>query len=433
MGNIPDSWTDTRLGNLGLITASGIDKKINKEEPKVKIINFTDIHKASDYILNNKEYMVVSAPYEKVVVHQIKKGDLIYTPSSETIEDIGISALVNEDIKNTAFSYHVLRFHFTKNISHEFKKYLSNNTLSLAQFSSKARGTTRQTLSRDDFKTLKLPLPPVQEQQQIANFLDKTTAKIDKTIEKQTKLIELLKEKRQAVISHAVTRGVDPNVALKDSGVEWLGEIPEHWILTPLRYIGTFQNGISKGSEYFGHGYPFVNYGDIYKNASLPSKVEGLAKSTPQDQIIYSVKKGDIFFTRTSETIDDIGMASTCLETLEKAIFSGFTIRFRQLKYTLSEHFSKYYFRTGYSQSFFEEQLNLVTRASLGQDILKQLPTLVPPLDEQHKIANYLDKKTSKIDKLIENSYKSIKLLKEKRTALISSAVTGKIDVREVS
>ncbi len=291
--------------------------------------------------------------------------------------------------------------------------------------------TIRMKISMDSLNDVLMPIPPFQEQQTIANYLDNATAKIDTLIEKQTKLIALLKEKRQAVISTAVTRGLDSSVPMKDSGVEWLGEIPEHWTRTPLRYIGRLQNGISKGGDYFGSGYPFVNYGDIYKNATLPQQVSGLAKSTKEDQHIYSVKTGDVFFTRTSETIDDIGMASTCIKTIKKGTFSGFTIRFRQLSQTLNEHFSKYYFRTGHAQAFFEEQLNLVTRASLGQDILKQLPVLLPPLDEQQVIANYLDDKTSKIDILITKATKAIELLKEKRTALINSAVTGKIDVRE--
>jgi len=294
-------------------------------------------------------------------------------------------------------------------------------------------GSAVPSMTQEDLHNIHFATPIQEEQQTIANYLDKATAKIDTLIEKQTKLIELLKEKRQAVISTAVTRGLDSSVPMKDSGVEWLGEIPEHWTRTPLRYIGRLQNGISKGGDYFGSGFPFVNYGDIYKNATLPQQVSGLAKSTKEDQHVYSVKVGDVFFTRTSETIDDIGMASTCIETIEKGTFSGFTIRFRQLAQTLDEHFSKYYFRTGHSQAFFEEHLNLVTRASLGQDILKQLSVLIPPFGEQKEIAQFLDIKTTTIDSLVLKATRSIELLKEKRTALISAVVTGKIDVRETA
>ena len=288
----------------------------------------------------------------------------------------------------------------------------------------------RQTVNYTDIGNEYFFMPPLQEQKAIATYLDRATQKIDTLIAKQEQLIALLKEKRQALISHAVTKGLNPDAKMKESGVAWLGEIPEGWTATPLRYIGQLQNGISKGGSYFGTGFPFVNYGDIYNNAVLPLEVKGLAMSSKEDQQVYSVKKGDVFFTRTSETIDDIGMASTCIETIREAIFSGFTIRFRQIRQVLNEHFSKYYFRTGHAQAFFEEQLNLVTRASLGQDILKQLPVLLPPIEEQKAIATYLDQKTQKIDTLISKATKAITLLKEKRTALISAVVTGKVDVR---
>ena len=287
-------------------------------------------------------------------------------------------------------------------------------------------------VSINQLKDFEIILPSIHEQEQIADFLDKATAKIDTLIEKQTKQIELLKEKRQAVISHAVTKGINPNVPMKDSDVEWLGKIPEHWEVVPLRYLGNLQNGISKGAEFFGLGFPFINYGDIYKNDSLPKDIKGLANTSFEDRRLYSVKRGDVFFTRTSETIDDIGIASTCLETISNATFSGFTIRFREFSINLFPEFSRYQFRSGYSQRFFEKEMNLVTRASLGQDLLKRLHVVIPPSQEQQQIANYLDDKTSKIDTLIEKSKKSIELLKEKRTALISACVTGKIDVRNL-
>jgi len=315
----------------------------------------------------------------------------------------------------------------------KYMHYLLRTSLYTSNFKSKSTGVidSRLRLYPEMFGTVETLLPSLKEQIQIANYLDQKTKKINTLIEKKQTLIELLQEKRQALISHVVTKGLDDSVPMKESGVAWLGEVPEGWGVTPLRYLGLFQNGISKGKDYFGSGSPFVNYGDIYKNGALPSSVKGLAKSSKEDQHIYSVRKGDVFFTRTSETIHDIGMASTCLETIDKATFSGFTIRFRQLQNVLNENFSKYYFRTGHSQAFFEEQLNLVTRASLGQDILKQLPVLTPPLKEQTQIANYLDQKTKKIDTLIEKSKHSIELLKERRTALISAVVTGKVDVRD--
>ena len=410
LGDIPESW---KVIKTAYLFSSAMGQTILKED-----------------LIDDGRYPVYSATaedkffgYVNYATVKLKKNDIVIPARGNSI---GFVKLVKDNATTTQTTIYCKPLTQRTN-----PKYVYYYMLGLKPHLFYFVQTAIPQITVSEVLSNPLLLPPFQDQQTIANYLDSATAKIDTLIEKQTRLIALLKEKRQAVISTAVTRGLDNTVAMKDSGVEWLGEIPEHWTRTPLRYIGRLQNGISKGGDYFGSGYPFVNYGDIYKNATLPQQVSGLAKSTKEDQHIYSVKTGDVFFTRTSETIDDIGMASTCIKTIKKGTFSGFTIRFRQLSQTLNEHFSKYYFRTGHAQAFFEEQLNLVTRASLGQDILKQLPVLLPPLDEQQVIANYLDDKISKIDILITKATKAIELLKEKRTALINSAVTGKIDVRE--
>jgi len=272
---------------------------------------------------------------------------------------------------------------------------------------------------------------PIKTQTAIANYLDRKTAEIDKLIAQKERLIELYEEEKSAIINQTVTRGIDPDVRLKDSGIEWLGEIPEGWEVRRLRYVGNCQNGVSKGADYFGSGFPFLSYSDVYKNLVLPQNVEGLAESTEIDQANYSVIKGDIFFTRTSETIEEIGIASTCLVTINNAIFSGFLIRFRPFSGILFEGFSKYYFRSQLHRLFFVKEMNLVTRASLSQELLKRLPVFLPPIHEQKMIAIYLDQETSTINAKIAKTKKIITLQKEYRTALISEVVTGKVKVPE--
>ncbi|EGK7522641.1 restriction endonuclease subunit S [Campylobacter lari] len=271
--------------------------------------------------------------------------------------------------------------------------------------------------------------PPLKEQEQIANFLDKKCEQIKNFIEKKEKLINLLKEQKQALINETITKGLDKNVNFKDSGIEWLGEIPQHWEIRKLKYLGNFQNGISINSEAFGAGYPFVSYGDVYNNISIPSNVKGLINSTIIDRKIYSVKKGDIFFTRTSETIDEIGISSVCLKTIENAVFAGFLIRFRADKKVLDSNFAKFHFRRNLNQYFFAKENGLVTRASLGQELLGKLPVIIPPLKEQEQIAYFLDEKCKKIDLLIEKTEKQIKLIKEYKTTLINQAVCGRINL----
>ncbi len=291
-------------------------------------------------------------------------------------------------------------------------------------------GGGQPNINQEKVASLKISAPFFEDQINIANFLDHETAKIDSLIAKQEKLIELLKEKRQAVISHAVTKGLNPDVSMKDSGVEWLGKVPEHWEVRQLRYLGSCQNGINIGAEYFGSGSPFISYGDVYRNPELPSVFEGLVQSTENDKRIYSVQRGDVLFTRTSETIEEIGFSSTCLTDVKDATFAGFLIRFRPIQNTLLPEYSKFYFRNILLRAFFVKEMNLVTRASLSQELLKKLAVPFSSLEEQKQIADFLSAKERVFDKLVNDCIKQIELLKERRTALISSAVTGKIDVR---
>lgn len=210
----------------------------------------------------------------------------------------------------------------------------------------------------------------------------------------------------------------------KDSGVQWLGEIPGHWKTMRLGILGECSNGVSKSGEYFGEGHPFVSYSDVYKNIELPQMVDGLAKSTEDDRQKYSVEYGDVFFTRTSETIQEIGFSSTCLKTIPNAVFAGFLIRFRPTTKELIPKFSKYYFRCNNLRSFYITRMNLVTRASLSQSLLRQLTVTLPPLSEQHSIVSYLDDKCAKIDKMLEGKQKQIELLAEMKQRIIADAVT---------
>lgn len=288
----------------------------------------------------------------------------------------------------------------------------------------------RHSLTEGQLGEVYVPMPSKEEQTQIASYLDKKCNKIDETIEKEQVVIEKLKEYKQSVITEAVTKGLNPHVKMKDSGVEWIGEIPEHWDIRRLRYLGSCQNGISKSAEYFGKGYPFVSYSDVYKNMELPEVVNGLVESTESDRKIYSVEQGDIFFTRTSETIEEIGLTCICTKTIENATFAGFLIRVRPInKENLNIGYSKYYFSSNMHRRFFVKEMNLVTRASLSQELLKKLPVLLPPIEEQQQISYYLDKKCSAIDKLISNKEKVIEKLTEYKKSLIYECVTGKREV----
>lgn len=294
-------------------------------------------------------------------------------------------------------------------------------------------GVTRYGLSVDKIGSALLLTPPIVEQTAIANYLDHKTAEIDTLISQKERLLELYEEEKSAVINQAVTKGLDCDAPLKESGIEWLGEIPEGWEVKRLRYTGKCKNGVSAGADYFGFGYPFVSYSDVYRNSCLPEQVDGLANSTEEDRDNYSVKFGDIFFTRTSETIDEIGFSSTCLKTISNAIFAGFLIRFRPFPDKLYAEFSKFYFRSNLHRRFFVKEMNLVTRASLSQELLKKMPVLLPSIEEQRSVSEFLDEETARINTKIAKTKRIIELQKEYRTALISEVVTGKVKVSHLA
>lgn len=273
------------------------------------------------------------------------------------------------------------------------------------------------------------PIPPLKEQERIAAWLDMKCGEIDELIEVEKQMIVDLEAYRQAVITEAVTHGLNPDTTSRDSGYDWIGNIPSDWNIKRLRFLGTTQNGISKDGSYFGEGYPFVSYGDVYNNYFLPENPVSLCKSDSIDQQTYSIKYGDVLFTRTSETIEEIGFSAACRCTIPQAVFSGFLIRFRPTTNEIIPEYAGYYFRSNIHRTFFVKEMNIVTRASLGQNLLRNLPVLLPNISEQREIALYLDSKCAEVDELIKLKQKKIEILKQYRQSLIFEAVTGKTTV----
>ncbi|MCI5145895.1 MAG: restriction endonuclease subunit S [Candidatus Electrothrix sp. AR3] len=212
------------------------------------------------------------------------------------------------------------------------------------------------------------------------------------------------------------------------SGAEWIGEVPEGWKIVRLKDLGFLQNGISKSGDYFGHGFPFISYGNVYNNTLSSEKIKTFANSTPEDQQAYSCKKGDVFFTRTSETIEEIGFSATCLKTIPKSVFSGFVIRFRPTTKALVEDFSKFYFSANILRGFFSKEISLVTRASLSQGLLNKLSVALPPLPEQTAIAAYLDNKIAQIDRKIDLLSQKATQYGKLKQSLINETITCGLD-----
>jgi len=292
----------------------------------------------------------------------------------------------------------------------------------------------RWRLPTDAFNEFCVPLPPPSEQAEIAAFLDRETAKIDALVEEQRRLIALLAEKRQAVISHAVTKGLDPTVPMKDSGVEWLGEVPAHWKVMPIRRL---LSGITQGWSPECLGRPAdgqewgvlkagcVN-GGIFnpeENKSLPATLE------PRPE--YEVQPGDILMSRASGSPALVGACAFVNKTRPRLLMSDKIYRIRLLPDCDPEWFSILM-----SAGMMRAQIvSAISGAeglanNLPQSSLKGFQCAVPPQDEQLELVQYVKIVIERLAALISEAEGAITLLQERRAALISAAVTGKIDVR---
>src|SRR5690554_1485990 len=414
IGEIPEHWEECRLGVIGGFTSSGIDKKIVEDELTVKIINYTDVYGNKEKILNTeKDYMEVTSPQSKINQHSVKKGDLIFTLSSETKEDIGLSAVVVDDLVNTAFSYHVLRFQFNKEVNLLFKKYLCNNYPVLNYFSKNSKGTTRQILGREDFKNAKVVIPPISEQTSIASFLDRKTSEIDEIIADKKRLLELYEEEKTAIINQAVTKGLDPNAPMKDSGIEWIGEIPEHWEVSRIKYYLDYQKGKNPKEINFDKG----STSEIYLAMDF-------LRGEPR-QILY-VDDTDGYVKVDENEILLLWDGSNAGEFIlsKRGILSS-TMAVIYLN-NIKKRYSWYYLKN-FEPRLKENTIGMGIPHVNGEE-LKNGYITIPPISEQTSIANFLDLKTSEIDEIIADKKRLLELYEEEKTAIINQAVTKGLD-----
>jgi len=301
-----------------------------------------------------------------------------------------------------------------------------------AELTIRGKGTTFLELSADELGAFRLPFPPLAEQREIAGFLDRETGKIDALVAEQERLLELLKEKRQAVISHAVTRGLNPNAPLKPSGLDWLGDVPAHWEVKKTSYLLSEppKNGVSPEVSAAGTTPTFsiaaVRGGTVDIRNHLKFAAIELVAAQP-----YFVRKGDILVLRGNGSKDLVGTAGIVSEEPpEHCIYPDILIRIRPNELILAS------FLIGcLNSSVLRPQIETAAQTAAGiwkisGEALRSLRLPLPPLSEQRAIVAHLDAATAQFDALTAAVERALALLQERRTALISAAVTGQIDVR---
>ncbi len=283
-----------------------------------------------------------------------------------------------------------------------------------------------QALRYENFVQVPLPMPPKAEQRLVAAFLDRETAKIDALVAEQERLIALLKEKRQAVISDAVTKGLNPRAPMKDSGIEWLGEIPAHWDVRKLKHLGSISYGIGEPPPYREEGVPLIRATNVDGGKILE---EGLVFVDPDDipeRRIFWLTDGDIIVVRSGAHTGD----SAIMRSAHLPAIAGFDMVLRASKHTEADYIQ--YCLLSAQVEFGQIALASMRAAQphLNAEELGGCMIALPPAQEQRKIVSYLAESLDRLDALLSTAQAAITLLQERRAALISAAVTGKIDVR---
>ena len=421
IGEIPEEWEVKKLKFLGKIYA-GINGKKGDDFSKefsvgVKsFIPFTNICNNFKIDDNNYQYVKIDDSENQ---NRVKKNDILFLMSSETLDDIAKNSIYlgnNEELYLNSFckGFRI----FDKDVEPEFINYLLLSSTYRNYFSLVGRGFTRINLKQEYINDVSALLPNLKEQQTIALFLDEKTAKIDQTISIKEKEILLLKERRQILIQKAVTKGLNPNVKLKNSGVDWIGEIPEHWETLSNKYI-FYLNKIQVGKKSSDYELLSLTLSGIIKR-----DMENPEGKFPAEFDTYQeVKKGDFVFCLfdVEETPRTVGLSN-----FDGMITGAYTVM------KVNSHFNSkflYYYYLNLDEKKRLKYLYKGLRNTIPKDIFFALKTIIPPISEQIEITNYLDIINEKISKAISLKQQEIEKLKECKTVLVDNVVTGKVRV----
>lgn len=425
LGNVPATWEIKKLKFLSKIETGSkdtIDREVEGEFP----------------------FYVRSDVIERISTYSFD-GEAILTAGD------GVGAAKVFHYVNGKFDFHQrvykicdFKKHYGKFLFYYLKENFQKEVLQ------DSINTTVDSLRRHMFLEFPVVIPGFNEQQTIAKFLDYKTAQIDLLIEKKEQLLKFLEEKRIALITNAVTGKLNNTIlpltkslsrfggretqrVLKSSGIPWLGDIPKHWDVKRLRSLmkGKLSNGIFKKRDEWGFGTKLINVTDIYTNNFLVNTSNlTLVNCSNEELETYRVKDGDFFFVRSSLKLEGIGQSSSLIGNNEELVFECHLVKGSPNQSQINARFLNYFLNSSALRNYFISHANTVTMSTIDQSVFKDTTLCVPTLLEQQYIVEHLDIELAKIDLLSTKVTEAIEKLKEYRTSLITSAVTGKIDLR---
>ncbi|MCC6351913.1 MAG: restriction endonuclease subunit S [Fimbriimonadaceae bacterium] len=436
LGEVPAHWNIERLKFSSTSRVSNVDKVSADDELPVRLCNYVDVYK-NDQIHSDLPFMEGTATAEEIAKFGLRIGDVIITKDSEDWRDIAIPAFVRETAPDLVCGYHLAIVRADRRrLLPRFLFDLFRSRAVNTQFQVAASGVTRYGLPKAAVGDAIVPIPPPNEQAQIAAFLDQETAKIDDLIAKKRELIERLKEKRTALISHVVTKGLPPeeaakhgfpvNPPLKPSGVPWLGDIPEHWKVVKatrgFRVIGSGTTPKADNPDFYGGDIPWVTTSELRETLITETKQAVTEQALEEHSALKLYPVGTTLIAMYGATIGRLGTLG-----IQATVNQACCAYAHGLK--LTPRFMYYW--------LWMRRPILISlsvgggQPNLSQDDLKQLWVPAPEIEEQDRITEFLDRQVGQLQRVMDAQESAIEKLQEYRSALITAAVTGKIDVRQ--
>jgi len=416
LGEIPRDWMATELKRNCKVT-DGSHHSPAIEVEGLPFVSVTDVGVNKINFIDSKK--ISDQSFERLVKEGCKPsvGDVLLTKDGT----IGRACIVTEQMPDFVILSSLGLLTPSNKLINKYLYYYLISGINIDQMNSVIHGSALRRMTISKINDLVIAFPKKEEDQtQIANFLDYETAQIDNLIEKQQTLIQLLKEKRQAVISHAVTKGVNPDAPMKDSGVEWLGEVPEHWEVTKAKYVSEiFIPQRNKPELNAFEGCPWVTMEDM-KSQYIDEVHRYVKSKAMKDSGSKVLKAGAVI----ASCVGNFGITS---------INSVDVIINQQLQAFQPTRIKPEYLQAivALSKSYFELIGTAATLVYVNREGFENLPVILPTKQEQEAISEFINIKSKQFNLSISKAEQAIQLMQERRTALISAAVTGKIDVRD--
>jgi len=424
LGAVPEHWGAGRLRNVAAMRVSNVDKHTKDDELPVRLCNYVDVYK-NDRIRERMHFMRATATSGEIERFRLARGDVLITKDSEAWDDIGVPALVDEPADDLICGYHLALLRpFAQHLRGDYLFRALQTPAVSRQFHVEANGVTRYGLSHAAIKSTWLFLPPLPEQAAIVRFLEHADRRIRRYIRAKQKLIKLLEQQKQATIHRAVTRGLDPNVRRKPSGLEWLGDVPEHWDAKPARWhYREVDERSSTGKE------ELLSVSHL-TGVTLRSQ-KNITMFMAESYIGHKLcREGDLVINTMWAWMAALGIAR------QSGIVSPSYAVYRPVSRTsFLPQFIDHLLRTrAYTAEYVCRSTGIrSSRLRLYPEQFLRIPLICPPLSEQQRILESIALDTRECEGAIQMARREIDLLREYRTRLIADVVTGKLDVREAA